>query len=79
MQESVEEKLNKINGIKYNAELKGTTYTENIELNVGNKETLKTLFENRMIVSDNYNAEWISLEKSLEFMKSSGFEIERLK
>ena len=48
-------------------------------MDVGNKETLKTLIDQDLLVVTNKNAEEISLEQSLNGLKSAGWTTEKAK
>lgn len=75
----IEEKYKNIKGTTYKGELKDTTFTENIIMNVGNKETLKALIDNNLLNVTDKNAETLELEKTLSTLEASGFTVTRNK
>lgn len=75
----LEEKYKSIKGTEYTSDLKDKTLTEKLIMDVGNKETLKTLIDQDLLVVTNKNAEKISLEQSLNGLKSAGWTTEKAK
>ena len=79
IQESVEqmaESYSGLEGVSYNIEENGEELTEKIEMNVGDKETLKAVIKAGLLPVDDENVEKLSLEKTLEGLGSSGWTVE---
>ena len=75
----IEEKYKNIKGTTYKSELKDTTFTENITMNVGNKETLKALIDNGLLNVTDKNADALSLDQTLSALEAAGFTVNRNK
>lgn len=75
--QKVEEVYNKIDGVTYKAEIKDNTITETLDMNLGNKETLRALVDQNILQVQDKNIQSVSLEQSLKLLEQSGFKVTR--
>ncbi len=66
-----------IDGVEYSIDQKDTQIVENINMNVGDKDTLKAVVDGELLPVDDKNVTKLSLKATAEALEASGWTVEK--